>query len=790
MDALLRDLRAAFRALLRKPAVTALAVASLGLAIGFSTAAFSVLDAYKLRDLPVREPSSLAGILATTREQRGDDLTWIEYEALASKSRSFSGILAEGRRSPKVKLPDRDDFPITAGVSDNYFDLLGVRASMGDVFHEGKGQDGTVVITHHYWKQMLGSDPGIIGRSLQVGRGTLRVIGVAPPGFTGTVRGLLVDLFVPPQTMFGSVQMAKLDDIQDRNYELVARLRPGMTPQQAQTELDPILRQVEKDGLAPGPGRKSSVSMFAKDVRGKLESNAVMLGIVGLLILIAAANLANLRLVENQSRRQETGIRLALGAGRGSLARQHLTETLLVSGIATAAGLLLARWLISAAPALFYTENYIDFGIRFDARTFAFSSGALLIVSIIGALIPWSDAWRHSIVPSLQGARITRSTRWLSALVVVQMALVTGVTCSAGLLWRSLANLSAIRPAMDPDRRLLLIQGYFTGAGSTATARTTTLASALGTLPGVERIAWARRAMLSGSGGGATVGVEIPGQPKTDIAFNQVSPGYFAATGARVLSGRTFSDADSKEAAPVVMVTQTFVKRFFMDQPPIGAWVKIEGRDRQIVGVVEDGPQNHLRETIRPFAYFPFAQMPARWFTYFVETHQDPTVVADSVRDFLRAADKTFTLTDMTSLRRHMRNARSEEEVAAQVTGGLAVVGLLLAAAGLFGVTLYAVAKRTPEFGVRMAMGAAPARLLRQVLREAVTRVAIAIPLGWAIAFAGRHAIQKILFGVAADDPWTFAGASLVVAAVGCAAALHPAVRAAKVDPILALRHE
>ena len=276
----------------------------------------------------------------------------------------------------------------------------------------------------------------------------------------------------------------------------------------------------------------------------KLESNTAMLAIIVLLVLIAAANLSNLRLVENESRRHETGVRLALGAGHLDLARQHLAETLLLCGAATGLGLLLARWLIGLAPALFYAgQRYIDYGIRLDTRSFLFSSGALLAIALLGAAIPLSDAWRRRIVPALHGSRTTRSSRWLGVLVVTQMALVTGVACSAGLLWRSVEKLSQIRPAMDPDRRMLLVNGFFEGAGPAALPRIETLSEGLARLPGVQRVGWARRVMLSGSGGGAMVDVEVPRQPKRPVPYNQVSPGYFAATGARVLSGRPFTDS-------------------------------------------------------------------------------------------------------------------------------------------------------------------------------------------------------------------------------------------------------
>jgi putative ABC transport system permease protein len=761
------------------------------LPIGFSTAAFSVLDAYALRELPVRDPRSLAWIYSIGREGRPDQISWIEYQALAARSHLFTGFLAQDRQGPPVHLPGRDDYPITAGVSDNFFDLLGVRAAFGDVFHAGRGSDGTVVITNHYWKSALASDPAAIGRSLAVGRGLLRISGVLPPGFTGTNRGLLVDLFVPHQAMFGWLRFSEPDNPRATDFELLGRLRPGVTLAQGRAELSAILRQVEAEGRAPAPERKAAMEDFTERSLGeKLSSNAVLLAVAVLLVLIAAANLANLRLVDNESHRRETAIRLALGAGRRDLARQHAAEALLLGGAGLAGGVALAAWLIRLAPALFYGgRTYIDFGIRLDWRTLAFSSAAMLVVAAMGAWIPMADAWKRSFLPSLAGGRSTRASRWMGALVVAQMALVTGGACSAGLLWRSLQNLAAIRPAMDPDRPLLLVRGYWTGGGNLA-SRTESLAGRMAGVPGVDGVAWARRAMLSGSGGGAAVDVEMPNQPKYSFYYNQVSPRYFAVTGGRILSGRAFDVSDGPAATPVVMVNAAFLHRFLPGREALGQWVKVNGRDHQVVGVVEDGPSIDLREAVAPYLYFAFAQRPSEDVTYFVASGRDAKALGETLRPVIRARDAAFAGIGTISLRQHLRNARQDEQLAATVAGSLALVALLLAAAGLAGVTRYAVARRTREFGVRMAVGASPARLARQVLREAGLRILVALPLGWALAYAARRALERLLYGVAPDDPATLLLASGAVALVGALAALQPALRAAHTDPMAALRAE
>jgi putative ABC transport system permease protein len=568
---------------------------------------------------------------------------------------------------------------------------------------------------------------------------------------------------------------------------LLGRLRTGATLERARAEADAILRQVEKDGRAPGPQRQAALQPFTPE---QLSVKVVFLAMLTLLVVIAAANVTNLRLVDNESRRRETGIRLALGAGRAALARAHVTEALLLSAAGTAAGLLMAAWLIRWMPAFLYAgKPYHDFGIRLDRRAFAFSSAALLLVALISALIPWADAWKRRIMPAFQGTRFTGSSRWLATLVIAQMAVATGITCSAGLLWRSLQNVSAIRPAMDPDRKLLMVKGFWQSARDVAT-RAPSLAARISELPGVQHVAWARRALLSGSGGGAHVDVEMPGQPKLSLHYNQVSPNYFAATGARVLAGRAFRESDGRDSTAVVMVNAAFVRRSMGGREPLGDWVKVNGKDRQIVGIVEDGPTIDLKEPLAPYLYFPFEQMPAGELTFFIDSGKDPRLLADAVRAVMRASDKAFSILDMNTMAQYMRGARSDELLAAGLTGGLAVLALSLAAAGLFGVSLFAVARRMPEFGVRVAMGATPSMLLAHVLRETGKLAGIAIPLGWVLAYASRHALETLLYGVAPDDPWTLLGASALVASIGCCAALYPAIRAARIDAMAALRHE
>jgi predicted permease len=787
----LRDFFLAWRKLVRRPGAGLLAVVSVGLAIGFSTAAFSVVDAYYYRALPVKEPGRLAYAMVRDREGRLDGINWAELQAIQQQARTLDGIMVQNRVGPVVKLPDRDDFPITAGVSDNFFDVLGVGAAMGRVFHAGSGADGQVVLSDRYWRTAFGGDSAICGRTVVVGRAALTVIGVLPPGFSGTLRGIAVDLFVPHQAMFGSLRMGSPVDPKDTQYEPLIRLKPGVTLETARRDMDQVLRQRETAGLAHEPGRTAAVFSFTRpEVKPEATPGDVFPWIVLLVLAIAAANFAGLRLIENQARRRETGVRLALGAGRAALLRQHLSESLLLAAAGTVLGLLLAAWLIDFAPAVLYAgQRYSEYYIRLDARVFAFSAGAMLLVAAVGALIPLRDVWKVGVMPALQAVSSPSANRWLAALVVVQMALVTAAANSAGLLWRSLENVAAVRPAMDPDRKLLIVAGVWITGGPLAT-RSDRLAGELNTLPGVVRVAYCRRVMLSGSGGGQRVAFERPGQPKLTFRFNQVSPSYFATTGARVLRGRTFSESDGPDSTLVAMVSEAFVRKFFPAQEPLGAWVRLGGKDRQILGIVEDGPANDLKENIEPFVYFPFAQRPSGDITYFLETIRDAGRITEPARERIRKADAAFMAYDFLTLSQHLRRQRNEEELAADISGGMALLCMALAAAGLFGVTLYAVGRRMREFGIRVAMGATPALLARQVIREALRLALAGVALGCGLSLAGQHLLRGLLYGVNLWNPWMLAGAVVLVTLVALAAAALPARRAAHADPIAALRME
>ncbi len=772
-----RTLRRAGRRLAKRPFVTALAVGSLAAAVGVTTAAFSTVDAYYLRSLPVSTPETLAFVYVETKEKRPDGLTWREYERLRGRGGVLAGLAVQARFSPKVRLPGRDDYPITAAVSDNFFDVIGVSAARGDVFHSGSGTDQQVVVSDLYWRREFAADPNLIGRIISVGPASLRVTGILPEGMAGTIRGLKVDLFVPEQTAFGSLRLA------DRNsphgeFEGLGRLHAAGGDSQAEKSFEGAL-----DG-----GRRARVESFLKADVNAGRAARIFGSAAFMLLFVAAANLVALRLVDNEARRRDWGIQLALGAGPSRLLLDHAAETLLMVASGGALGLTLAAYLIRRAPGwLRGGSDYREYFIRLDWRAGLFTLLSLFFVGLLIAVLPAIDSWRHSLTDSIRANTAPRASRWLASLVTAQIALMVAMAYCAGLLGLSLRRISMVRPAMDPSRPLVLVEGSWDGDRA-HWERSERLASEFKKIPGVREVAYARRVMLSGSGGGARVKWERPGEAARTMRYNQISSRYFEAAGTRLLSGRTFNDADGPMTTPVVVVSAAFERA--LGRPAVGEYARLDEKPWLIVGVVEDGPSVRLREPIEPFVYFSFAQKPVRSPVFMIESAGSPNKTAAILGAFLQKSGSGFGPRRFSTLFDHLRSARNSEEMAAAVGGLLTILSVMLGAAGLLGVTMDAVRKRSREFGIRLALGATPVRLARHVYASVALYLLLGLPAGAALSWSAGETLRSFLFGVEQSGAPAVAAAAGLAVAVAAAAAAWPALRAASIQPSAALRTE
>jgi predicted permease len=791
MGRLFSDLRFGARVLARRPGVTSLAVLSLALGLGVNTAVFSVVDAWALRPLDIRQPSQIARL--AIRESQGRELpaSWIDVEALRQASPDFKRLFGVSRRGGLLSAAGIEEDLLLSAVTPNYFDSLGVRAQVGRLFHEGATDAGALVLSDRTWRKRFGADPGIVGRTVFVNRRPLAVIGVLPSSFAGLQRGVPFDLWVSSDAWHTTLQHGDArTDPREIEWELFLRTESPARNGALAGVATAVLHQVEDDGRAFIKGRRVEVGPFDEESKARTMRLAkALLGVVVLVLIIACANVANLRVALNESRRKEIGIRVSLGAARWDLVRQMLVEGAWLAAAGAALGLLLAVWLLEAAPAVLSGgRDYVEYGVRLDGRVLAWSAAATLLSVLLTGLAPLADAFRQDVVSSLKGDDQRRRLRFGSALAAAQVALSMALTVCGGLFLKTLQNVSGLETGFAPGRQLLLLPSSFERGGDLD--RMASLAAGeLASLPGVSRAAWARRAPMSGSGGGATVPVEFSGQAPLRFHYNQVSPGYFSVAGLRLMRGRAFAASDAATATPVAMVSESFERRFF-PSGAVGQYVRAAGKDRLVVGVAADAPANALREAPEPFLYFPYAQMPAGDLTLLVETAGDPAPLAETVRKRLKNSGVGVSPEKIVTLDTFLRAARREENMAAMLTGGLAALGLALAAAGLCGVILYRVERRMREFGIRLALGATRGLLGRHVLGAAASLLAVGIPAGLALALWAGRALRASLYGVSPSDPATLAAAAAVVAAVSVAATAAPAWRASRVDPARALRYE
>jgi putative ABC transport system permease protein len=815
MEALWQDLRYGLRALRKQPGFTFIAVLTLALGIGANTAIFSVVNAVLLKPLPFPQPEQLVRVYGEFPALNTNQMSLSvpEYTDFQQQTQSFaaSGVF-DGSGSANL-APEESGTPERverAMLMPEMFAVLQASPMLGRVFTAEEaqaGRDAVVVLSHGLWQRRFGGKPEAVGQKLMINGRSSTIIGVMPLGFAFPPKAeMWQPLWFPPE-------MREPQRRGGRGLEVLARLKPGVSLRQAQTELDQLgatLTQQYPQNYSGQRRYRMLVAPLLEDVVGELKpALLLLLGAVGFVLLIACANVANLLLARAATRRQEMAVRLALGAGRGRLVRQLLTESVLLGLAGGAAGLLLALWgvqmLLRFAP-----DNLPRLSaVSLDGRVLAFTVLASLLTGVIFGLVPALQAARADVNDTLRESGRTgtsaRQQRLRHLFVVAEIALALVLLTGAGLTLKSFWRLQAVDPGFNPDgvltMRMLLPFSTHPQPAQRATFFRQVLEQ-MRALPGVASAgAVSRIPMAPGNNSGTMTGEHSsigPNDPQVETEMRWASPDYFQTLGITLLKGRDFNDADGIGAQPVAVVDENFARRFYPNEDPIGKRIKRGGPNstrpwKTIVGVVRPIRNQRLDATSLPQAYFPVLQEADEMFNLSFAlrtTGGDPAAMTQSLRTAVLAVDRTQPIFDVKPLRQIVGDSIALKRLALLLLSVFAVVALLLAAVGVYGVMAYSVTQRTHEIGIRLALGAQTGDVLRLVLKQGLRLTCVGIALGWLAALGLTRLLSALLYGVSATDPLTFGSVALLLTAIALVACYLPARRAAQVDPLIALRYE
>jgi predicted permease len=808
LDMLGKDLRYAARSLRKSPGFAAVAVLTLALGIGANTAIFSVVNAVLLRALPYPQPERLVELWGNVKrarvERRGT--SFADYLDWKRQSQSFEGMALFINATQTLTGTDEPERLPAEFVGHGYFEMLGIEPQLGRVFRAEEDQvpqrDAVAVLSDGLWKRRFGGDRAIVGRPIQLDGRMYTVIGIAPARFRGVYDNS--DLWLP---LMMAVQPRDLANRGSRGPSVLARLKPGVALAQAQSEMDAVTKGLERQYPESNDGRGVEISPLEQEIFGNLRRPLVVLLVaVGFVLLIACANVANLMLARSEARQREIAVRIALGAGRGRMIHQLLTESLVLALFGAGAGLLVARWgvkaLVAASPISF--PGYIQPGI--DWTVAAFTGVVSCLAGVVMGLAPavqvrTSNLFEAFKQASSHAADSRKGQRFRNALVVAEVAFAMLLLVGAGLLIRSVQQLAAIQPGYDASHVLTLRVGMpRLAAGSDAQAAVTAreMAEKVARIPSVESVALGSDVPLGGS---SAIFFTAEGQPPVTAQnmprayIHRVGANFFQTLRIRLLAGRTFTDEEMKGATAAV-VSEALVKRFWPGQDPIGKRLKAGPPESTnpwmtIVGVVNDMKYRGLPEnpTADPDLFIPFAQQ-ARQFALLLRTPLPPESLTTSVRRAVREADPGAVIYSVSSMDELMSRQTASSRFTGWLMGIFAASALLLAMIGIYGVMSYAVTRRTQEIGIRVALGAARGDVLRMVVRRGMTLIGVGLALGIAGALALSRLLDTLLFGVTARDTLSFAAAAVMLGLVALAACLIPATRAARIHPAIALRNE
>jgi len=830
-----RDLHFAGRTLRKSPGFTAIAVLTLALGIGANTAIFSLMNALMLRTLPVKNPTQLVlfgagkwgGIMDELPNRSWQLFSFPFYRQLQRENSVFSDVTAISSMSsgPHGTIGDAAE---TEGiyaqlVSGTYFSTLGVSPILGRMFGDEDdripGGSPVAVASYSWWKRRFGGHPSIVGQKMTIGSTVYTIIGVTPQGFSGTTVGESPDVWIP--LSMEEVLPPGWKGLNDKRFQslyIIARRRPEVSVEQAQIYLNVLFKEAAREMAGPQPTKKqldgiqhafieltpAASGLSRLRVQFSRPLGALMAA-VGLVLLIACTNIANLLLARATNRQREIAVRMSMGAGRWRVIRQLLTESLILAMLGAVLGVALASWASKLLLVMVSASaETLPLDVGLDSRVLVF---ALLVSLATPLLFGMAPAWLAAQVDlnsslKQQGRSTAAANSPLArALVVAQVAFSLVLLVGAGLFLRTLVNLTNVDPGFDKNNVLVFgIEPASVGyqEDSRLTRLYEEIESRVSAIPGVRAASFCFFTFNQGAWSEDAWTPEESPEAKNDqeVIYNKVGKGFFSTIGLTLLAGRKFEQQDTENSPKVAIINETMARRFFPNESPLGRRFRMDGpdakpeNDKMVIGVVRDAKYTGLKERRWPAAYLAYSQEPAYLWDFAVRFSGDAQFTVSAVRQAIHEVDPRLPVTDAGTLGEQVDRSVVDQRLTAQLSGFFSLVALFLACMGIYGLMSYAVVHRTNEIGIRAAFGAQPGQILRLILRQGFVLAAFGVAVGIGLAFLVTRFLGSLLFGVQPLDPATFVGVALLLALTALAACYIPARRATRVDPLAALRYE